>query len=758
MNPCGNGYIRDRQLPIADAVRIATELASALDYAHRRGVIHRDIKPENILLHEGSPLLVDFGIALAISRPRESERLTATGISLGTPEYMSPEQAMGEGVLDARTDIYALGVVLYEMLVGEPPFTGATAQAVIARVMTAEPALVETVRKSVPSNVDAATMTALQKVAADRFASAAAFATALEDPHYEAVNTSEQRALRNRGRDVLAGRAALVVAVLLLLASLAIVARRSLVAESRGLVARFEVVVPDSAASTFVTLSHDGTRLLWATDAGFFERALDSLGIRRLRNATPPTNELRDDSPTGADALLAGRGAIAVAALAGGAPRELIANGARAPIWGTDGYVYFAFTGPSGGGARLIGRMRSSGGGAVDTLATVDGGLLSMVALPRGRGLVLSVGRGDTARLVALDLRTRALHSLGLNGTMPQFVEPRSLLYVDGASIMAVPLDLDKLATAATARALESPTSAIRVIAARGDALVYATSPEQVGPGARVLSRGGVWQPLANVPDTLRLSGFALSRDGSRLAMSGTSMQAPLSSAGGRSLSNLYVYELAAQRLTRLHSEERDQRPAWTSDGRSLSFVRVSADSPTTSTLMLRAWDGSGVPTPVLSLPGGRGGACLGQSRGFPTAGMRSCALPGRAPIVGRPHPGSRSSLSRCATASRHHRRHGVLGVGPQRDIRRTPSRLHHRRERAYRGLRAGRAGRRSAPRVTQRRYSAALGTHRLHALLRECRHPLCSADSRRRRPARWRSATGARFAPPVAGLRRAPW
>jgi len=122
----------EQQLPVAEAVRIATEVASALDYAHRHQVIHRDIKPENILLHDGRALVVDFGIALAVSSA-SGTRMTETGMSLGTPHYMSPEQAMGEREITARSDVYALGAILYEMLVGEPPFTGPTAQAIIAR-------------------------------------------------------------------------------------------------------------------------------------------------------------------------------------------------------------------------------------------------------------------------------------------------------------------------------------------------------------------------------------------------------------------------------------------------------------------------------------------------------------------------------------------------------------------------------------------------------------------------------------------------
>ncbi|HUF12311.1 MAG TPA: serine/threonine-protein kinase, partial [Longimicrobiales bacterium] len=140
---------RETQLPVEDAVCIAREVADALDYAHRHGVIHRDIKPENILLHDGRAQVADFGIALAVSSAGGGTRMTETGMSLGTPHYMSPEQAMGEREISAKSDIYALGCVLYEMLVGEPPFTGPSAQAIIARVVTEEPRSLVTQRRSV---------------------------------------------------------------------------------------------------------------------------------------------------------------------------------------------------------------------------------------------------------------------------------------------------------------------------------------------------------------------------------------------------------------------------------------------------------------------------------------------------------------------------------------------------------------------------------------------------------------------------------
>ncbi len=177
---------KEQQLPVSDAVRIATEVAAALDYAHRHSVIHRDIKPENILLHDGSAIVADFGIALAVTQAGGA-RMTQTGLSLGTPSYMSPEQAMGERTITARSDIYSLGAVTYEMLSGEPPFTGPTVQAIVARVMTEEPRSLTTARRNVPPHVAAAVSHALEKIPADRFASAHDFGEALNDPSFHAV-------------------------------------------------------------------------------------------------------------------------------------------------------------------------------------------------------------------------------------------------------------------------------------------------------------------------------------------------------------------------------------------------------------------------------------------------------------------------------------------------------------------------------------------------------------------------------------------
>src|SRR3989440_6482210 len=168
---------REGQLPLDEALRITRAVASALDFAHGRGVIPRDIKPENIMLHQGEPMVADFGIALAVSTAGR-ERLTETGLSVGTPAYMSPEQASSEPRLDGRSDQYSLACVLYEMLAGEPPYTGPTAQAIIAKRLTEPIPHLRTVRRVSPA-VEAAVTKTLAKTPADPFATTGAFVAAL---------------------------------------------------------------------------------------------------------------------------------------------------------------------------------------------------------------------------------------------------------------------------------------------------------------------------------------------------------------------------------------------------------------------------------------------------------------------------------------------------------------------------------------------------------------------------------------------------
>src|SRR5438105_677011 len=212
---------RERQLSIPDSVRIAREVASALDYAHRHGVIHRDIKPENILLHDGQAVVGDFGIALAITAAGGA-RMTQTGLSLGTPQYMSPEQAMGERTVDARSDVYSLGAVTYEMLTGDAPFTGSSVQAIVSKIMTQRPTPISAVRDTVPETVENAVMIALSKLPADRFATASEFATALTTPTTAFARTSAELPRSGPGRrklDLIGQRVGIPAIAIALIAS-----------------------------------------------------------------------------------------------------------------------------------------------------------------------------------------------------------------------------------------------------------------------------------------------------------------------------------------------------------------------------------------------------------------------------------------------------------------------------------------------------------------------------------------------------------
>src|SRR5688500_3565325 len=276
---------REKQLPVDDSLKIATAIASALDYAHRHGVIHRDLKPENILLHEGQPQVADFGIALAVSNAG-GNRITQTGLSLGTPQYMSPEQATGDRIIDARSDIYSLGALTYEMLTGEPPHTGTTSQAVIARVLTEKPRSIRSSRPSVPPHVEAAVERALEKLPADRWATAKEFSEALSGARI-VTRASTAAVSRNlpSSRPTVREYAAWILAA----AGLGAAAFLALKPErpvAPPMPAEFEVVMPDSVdpspvgGAATVAVSRDGSTLVFQARAR--AGAPPSLWLRRL--------------------------------------------------------------------------------------------------------------------------------------------------------------------------------------------------------------------------------------------------------------------------------------------------------------------------------------------------------------------------------------------------------------------------------------------------------------------------------------------
>ncbi len=252
---------REHQLGLEEALAITRQVAGALDYAHRHGVVHRDIKPENILLLEGEAMLADFGIALAVSEAG-GNRLTETGLSLGTPQYMSPEQATGDRLLDARSDVYSLAAVLYEMLSGEPPVTGPTAQAMIAKLMTERPTRLRVVRTSIPDAVDAAVAKALDKTPADRFPSAGEFARALE-----VKTTTEQTVVVAAPGPRRRGLAIGIVAAALVLAAVAagVYARSNATQREPGFALRDRTQLTFSGSVYASAVSADGKQLAFIT-------------------------------------------------------------------------------------------------------------------------------------------------------------------------------------------------------------------------------------------------------------------------------------------------------------------------------------------------------------------------------------------------------------------------------------------------------------------------------------------------------------
>jgi serine/threonine protein kinase len=336
---------RETQFSLEEAVRITTEVADALDYAHRHGVIHRDIKPENILLHDGRPIVADFGIALAVSAAAGG-RMTESGLSLGTPHYMSPEQATAEKTLTARSDVYSLASVLYEMLTGEPPHTGASAQQVIMKII-AEPAPpVTALRKSVPPHIAAALAKALERLPADRFESAKAFSDALRNAHSTAVVVAaEGLTTKKRRWRLVAGIAAACVLVLVGAAgSRLLLGDASTGARSVTLIQR-----------TFVRKPIYNAR--WAADAKtILYTELDPItGVPRVRIIRDEYPEPQSFGPDSAHLLAVSskneialllhphplgqrlyRGTLAKMSIGGGAPREIVDNVQEAD-WSPDG-------------------------------------------------------------------------------------------------------------------------------------------------------------------------------------------------------------------------------------------------------------------------------------------------------------------------------------------------------------------------------------------------------------------------------------
>jgi hypothetical protein len=391
---------REQQLGVEQALAITKHVASALDYAHRKGVVHRDIKPENILLQEGEAMLADFGIALAVQESGGS-RLTETGLSLGTPHYMSPEQATGDRNVDARSDLYSLASVLYEMLVGEPPITGKTVQAVIAKLLT-EPAMhVRTVRPTVPEPVDAAIAKALSKVPADRFASVAEFSRALEAAPTAAPNASgasdASAPSRQRSRTPMLVGAVAVVA--LVAGGAALVAKDAFREKDTSAALRDRTQLTFSGKIAAPAVSQDGKQLAFFTKdcAGAdcrFAIDLQDVGsttTRRVLEGATSAYALEwspDRRNLMMNGTIAGRfGTYLVSAL-GGTPRYLTSGAA----------TFYA-----GGDSLLIGSLVPTNGAFTVKVAGLDGTVRDSLRVPGpGTQIGALASVPGTSRIVAM--------------------------------------------------------------------------------------------------------------------------------------------------------------------------------------------------------------------------------------------------------------------------------------------------------------------------------------------------------------------
>jgi Tol biopolymer transport system component len=589
---------RETQFGIEEAVKITTEVADALDYAHRHGVIHRDIKPENILLHDGRPMVMDFGIALAVSAAAGG-RMTETGLSLGTPHYMSPEQATADKSITNRSDIYSLASVLYEMLTGEPPHTGGSAQAIIMKII-AEPAQpVIELRKSVPPNVAAALAQALEKLPADRFDSAQAFADALANPafHGRTAPGATAHAAPTPSRPYVLLAAALV----LVLAAVAFGVNEWRAARATTApVSRFVTELPgfDPTAGVSFAVSPAGDYLAFygATDNKLQLREVDQLDAAPVpgsENGNTPFFSLDGRMVAYATGL---PGALRVTPVNGGGTTTLVRDSAYAQggSWSDDGWIYFV-----GGASHALLRVRPEGG-PPQLVARPDSARDELFysfpwALPGGRAVLLTIRRQGEEDVAVVDVASG-----------------KATVLAPGLLAMYAPIGyLIVLQSDGSLQAARFDPRSLRLSGRLSTVLddVWPGSPwsGQTAPG---LSNTGtlIYQRFPSNRDVVRVgrdgteqvvdpswSGqfdlLSLSPDGSRLAVT----------VDREGHSELWVRSLATGTFTRLaYQGILNYRASWTVDGRSLLFISARSGH---SALYRQPADGSAEATLVRDDP-----------------------------------------------------------------------------------------------------------------------------------------------------------
>ena len=530
---------REGQLPLEDAVRIAVGIANALSYAHAHGVIHRDLKPENVLLQHGQPVVLDFGVALALRNAAEGRR-TQTGISVGTPQYMSPEQAAGEKIIDARADIYALGALTYEMLAGEAPHTGPSAQAIITKVMAGEVRPVTSSRPSVPAYVASAVQRALARVPADRFSTAAEFARAIENPTSSAELATPLPLAVSRRRPILPWAVAAVAAAAAF--TIALRPGDSSTALRLPIFASLDVerLGVRSSGSVSFSVSPDGRHVALAVeredDIGLAVRSLDSIDVRNLRRTRDAYHPFW--SPDSKSIAFFTDDSLKIVDLASGTVRSLCRTGeSHGGTWSPEGIILFS---TSEGLART-----SAAGGSCDVwLRDVRDGrrLVRPYFFPDGRHFIAT---GDQQVWLG-DLRSDSLVRLrDLVRAEAVLAAPDYLLWRGSDGVLAQRIDVSaKRFIGEPVRVLPSaanPGGHIAVSASATGVIVrsafsrQATDPAADATDGRsigIIHRGSTLLEHRPYPAGA-WSDLRISRDGRRISLGGWHIQA-MDLASGR--------------------------------------------------------------------------------------------------------------------------------------------------------------------------------------------------------------------------------
>ena len=558
---------REKQLPVDEAVRIAVACANALDYAHGHGVIHRDLKPENILLQHGQPVVADFGIALAVSNAG-GNRITQTGLSLGTPQYMSPEQATGDRVIDGRSDIYSLAALTYEMLTGEPPHIGHTAQAVIARVLTDKPRPIRSTRSAVPEHVEAALERALEKLPADRFSTAREFGDALQGKG--ALASGSRAATGASGRAPRGWRARLSDPVVLALAAVAAgsLGTAGMLWKGRApdvagaeRVIRFAVTAPEGVtlrqdlAPWPVTLSSDGSRVVFGAVANL-EPALWLLRTDELLPQMIPGTEGSTQqpllSPDGETLLFEPGGKEAKVRLDGSSKPVIIAGdgNANGVDWiSADDIVY-----GSSGTMHGLSIVSATGGErkpltSVDTSTGVADHLWPIVA-PDANTIALSLWKGSlpAGELALTTVKSGTITPLGVPGIRPLVFLDGYLVYLqhDGA-VMAIKINFGgrkvvgrPIQVHDRVRVETANNGNSSIFISRGGALAVSDVAEQ----AKLAWAGKSGAHLPIAPESKPFMEPRISPDGARIAV--------INSDAGTS--DIWIFDLRQKTLSRLTS------------------------------------------------------------------------------------------------------------------------------------------------------------------------------------------------------------